>query len=130
MRRKMFASMCLLATVAVLLVSALIFTVMYGGFLQDMKREVRRDATYIGEALEAAGMDYMPYLERLESRSKGNSLGRITLISPSGQVLFDNYTESAQMENHAERPEFASAVVYAAGADTIRSYTLGDQSYP
>ena len=33
MRRKMFASMCLLATVAVLLVSALIFTVMYGGFL-------------------------------------------------------------------------------------------------
>ena len=72
-------------------------------------------------------MDYMPYLERLESRSKGDSLGRITLISPSGQVLFDNYTESAQMENHAERPEFASAVVYGAGEDLRRSDTWANR---
>lgn len=128
MRRKMFASMCLLVTVAVLFASALIFAVMYGGFLQDMKREVRRDATYIGEALEAAGMDYTPYLERLGSRSKGNSLGRITLISPSGQVLFDNYAESP-LANHAERPEFASAVAYGAGEDMRRSDTLGKQTY-
>jgi len=50
---------------------------------------------------------------------------RITLISRSGQVIFDTEADSANIENHLDRPEFQGAVKDGAGYAIRRSATLG-----
>ena len=35
---------------------------------------------------------------------------RITLLDPKGNVLFDSLEDSAELENHSNRPEFIQAV--------------------
>jgi two-component system phosphate regulon sensor histidine kinase PhoR len=50
---------------------------------------------------------------------------RITLISRSGQVIFDTGTDSVVMENHLNRPEFQAAIREGMGTDRRRSVTMG-----
>ncbi|MDR2923314.1 MAG: ATP-binding protein [Treponema sp.] len=50
---------------------------------------------------------------------------RITLISRSGQVIFDTDADSAVVENHLDRPEFQAAVKNGVGNAIRRSATMG-----
>ena len=51
---------------------------------------------------------------------------RATIIDRSGKVLADSEANSAEMENHATRPEFVAALQHAQiGSDTRTSHTLG-----
>jgi len=50
---------------------------------------------------------------------------RITLISRGGQVIFDTEADSANIENHLDRPEFQAAVKDGIGYAVRRSATLG-----
>jgi two-component system phosphate regulon sensor histidine kinase PhoR len=50
---------------------------------------------------------------------------RITLISRNGQVIFDTEADSANIENHLDRPEFQEAVKDGVGNAIRRSATLG-----
>jgi two-component system phosphate regulon sensor histidine kinase PhoR len=50
---------------------------------------------------------------------------RITLISRNGQVIFDTDADSANIENHLDRPEFQDAVKNGVGNAIRRSATLG-----
>jgi two-component system phosphate regulon sensor histidine kinase PhoR len=50
---------------------------------------------------------------------------RITLISRSGQVIFDTEADSAIMENHLDRLEFQTAIREGTGTARRRSATLG-----
>ncbi len=49
---------------------------------------------------------------------------RITVISADGHVLADSQSETATMENHAERPEFVSALKSGEGWATRQSVSL------
>jgi two-component system phosphate regulon sensor histidine kinase PhoR len=51
---------------------------------------------------------------------------RATIIERSGKVLADSEANSAEMENHATRPEFIAALQHGQiGSDTRTSHTLG-----
>jgi len=50
---------------------------------------------------------------------------RVTLISRSGQVMFDTEADSAVMENHLNRVEFQTAIQEGVGTARRRSATLG-----
>jgi two-component system phosphate regulon sensor histidine kinase PhoR len=51
---------------------------------------------------------------------------RATIIERSGKVLADSEANSAEMENHATRPEFVAALQHGEiGTDTRTSHTLG-----
>jgi two-component system phosphate regulon sensor histidine kinase PhoR len=50
---------------------------------------------------------------------------RITLIGRNGQVIFDTEADSANIENHLDRPEFQAAVKDGVGNAIRRSATLG-----
>ncbi len=52
---------------------------------------------------------------------------RLTVISPSGQVLGDSQEDPARMENHADRPEILAAVDKTTGSSVRFSPTLGVQ---
>jgi two-component system phosphate regulon sensor histidine kinase PhoR len=50
---------------------------------------------------------------------------RITLISRNGQVIFDTEADTANIENHLDRPEFQATVRNGTGFSIRRSATLG-----
>ncbi len=50
---------------------------------------------------------------------------RVTVIDSSGKVLADSEADPAKMENHATRPEFASALQGQVGSSTRLSRTIG-----
>jgi two-component system phosphate regulon sensor histidine kinase PhoR len=54
---------------------------------------------------------------------------RVSLISKSGEVLFDNQTASAELDNHLDRPEVQDALKYGAGESERLSQTLGKVTY-
>jgi two-component system phosphate regulon sensor histidine kinase PhoR len=56
----------------------------------------------------------------------GNSVPyRITLISRNGRVIFDTDTDSAEMGDHLDRPEFQAAFITGAGSARRHSATFG-----
>lgn len=54
---------------------------------------------------------------------------RFTVVDPDGKVLYDNFTDPATMENHAERKEIKEALSGKLGKDVRLSHTLGKDTY-
>jgi two-component system phosphate regulon sensor histidine kinase PhoR len=50
---------------------------------------------------------------------------RVTIIDSSGRVLADTRANPSEMENHATRPEFVSALHGQIGSSTRTSHTVG-----
>lgn len=54
---------------------------------------------------------------------------RVTLMDGEGNVLLDNAADTAQMENHAKRPEVAAALAEGEGTHVRRSSTMQRDTY-
>lgn len=54
---------------------------------------------------------------------------RITIVHPSGEVLFDNMADSSDMTNHRERPEIQDALEKGKGRAIRKSQTLSKNTY-
>ena len=50
---------------------------------------------------------------------------RVTLVAPDGTVTYDSLADAATLENHASRPEVASALSAGAGSSDRASETAG-----
>ena len=62
---------------------------------------------------------------RLAEEAAGVTRARVTVIDRSGKVLADTEANPDKMENHAQRPEFISALRGSVGTSTRRSKTVG-----
>ena len=122
MRNKILKSICLISALALVLVSAVAFGVMYGDFYESMKQEVKREASNIIRAAEYFGQEY------LSSVNLGSG-DRITLISGDGTVLFDSRADESSMGNHLQRPEVQKALTDGFGEETRLSETIDEQTY-
>jgi two-component system phosphate regulon sensor histidine kinase PhoR len=121
MRRQVFISILLTALVAMLLMSSLIFFVMYGQFYRDMTQTIEIETGIIAEGYKLSGEDYL--------RKLNAGAIRVTLIASDGTVLFDNLADPATMENHMDRPEVQSALETGTGEAARLSETLGRQTF-
>ena len=54
---------------------------------------------------------------------------RVTMISESGDVIFDNQADSSEMDNHMTRPEVIAALEHGSGESERYSATLGETTY-
>lgn len=126
MKKKIYRSMCLMALLAILL-SAFMTTVVYYNNLKDqMHREVATEAHYLAAGLNQVGMEY---LDSLPGNVRGASKSRITVVSQDGTVLYDNFADSASLENHKNRPEIQSAFKTGSGSGTRTSSTLSETTF-
>lgn len=119
MAKRIFRNMVLTAILTVLLAAAVIVPSLYTAHENRMGRALRQEAGIIADALELAEDD-LAYLKQLDTES------RISLISADGTVLFDSAADAAQMENHADRPEFVQALETGSGESTRASETLAE----
>jgi two-component system phosphate regulon sensor histidine kinase PhoR len=74
-------------------------------------------------ALRIHGADN-PHLRELATEAARAANARVTVIQRDGTVLADTEADPARMENHAARPEFASALAGRIGTDTRTSHTV------
>lgn len=100
MRKKILNHTCILVVVSVLLTFLAAGLVMYGKYNEDLKESVRDSLKYVQDGVEKMGNSYLD-----DALGKATS-ARITLLDPKGNVLFDSLENSAELENHSNRPEF------------------------
>lgn len=126
MKSKIYESMCLLSLFS-MVIATLVTTLLFGRDMQQqMKAAVITEVRYIESAMEVSGQDYLAYLD---SRGDGNRINRITWVDQNGEVLYDSFADSDEMENHAERPEITMARQYGAGQSVRISDTLAEQTF-
>ena len=118
MKQKLFRSLLLLTGTAVSLVLILFVWLSYSYITQDSFDSLKREANLLIVA-DAEGRVDEKELKRLQLTD------RVTLISPAGHTLYDNYADASSLENHLQREEVQEALTQGEGHSQRASETLG-----
>lgn len=103
MRKKIFSSLFLLAFSVLLAATLLFLWIGYRQTTEENMQGLKNQAQLLMVLDEQGKLDYSNL-----SRAKIND--RITVLKPDGTVLFDNYANAAEMENHLQRDEVRQAM--------------------
>ena len=116
----------LVVILAALLIAAWLFSRSLEQFHgEQTRRELEARARVV--SVQVAGLLAPADAAKIDALCKrlGNlSLSRLTVILPDGRVLGDTSEDPRQMDNHADRPEFAAALGGAVGLSTRFSHTV------
>lgn len=119
MKQKINLRMILISFFAVLLTVIGITWVYYGLFQEQVKKELRNES----RILTAVELDDVGATNKLI----GDREVRITLISHTGEVLFDN--DASDLGNHLNRPEVEDAIKYGTGEAVRDSDTMNMRTF-
>lgn len=120
MRKKIFYSLFFLTFTALILAASLFLWVTYRQVSQENINGLKNQA----HLMIALYRDGQLNFERLKESS---ILDRVTVLSPEGNVLFDNYVDAETMENHLQREEVQQALHNKEGYAVRMSDTLGKE---
>lgn len=126
MKRKIYWNICLMALLSMVLGTLVTTALLCRDLQKQMRQSVHTEVRYLASAMETAPEEF---LERLDSRGDGGSINRITWISSDGEVLYDSFAGSENLENHKDRPEIRQAFAVGRGESTRLSDTLAEQTY-
>ncbi len=101
--------------------AASVFSVVYldSAYKQDIREELFRHNRTIEKILLLENFHTASLYELDEIQNM-----RITLMDFGGTVVFDSRADAANLESHANRPEFIEAITSGAGSNIRRSGTL------
>jgi two-component system phosphate regulon sensor histidine kinase PhoR len=115
MTGKIFKSIFFVTLISLIIAAVAFYAVAYGNYRNTTEDELKRAAQFAAAGTELGGTEY---LEKL-----GHDGIRVTLVDPSGKVIFDNVSNSSEMENHIGREEIAEALETGEGFASRRSET-------
>lgn len=119
MRKKIFAGIAGVSLIIMIICTCLVTGILYDYMGVKLDGELADEAVLVEQGWLSGGEDY---LEKLEERRDIGS--RITLLSSSGDVLYDSAADTHKMENHMQREEVKDAIERGEGFATRVSYTL------
>ena len=122
MRKRVFGSIFLVAFVTLALTASLLLVALHSSLSDNMERRLAEECGYLVELADNGDRALLAQLGR-------SYTDRITLISATGEVLYDNRSDEEDMENHAARPEVQQAFRTGVGASSRLSDTLARQTY-
>jgi two-component system phosphate regulon sensor histidine kinase PhoR len=120
MTKRIFRSICFVALCVFLACVILFMGVLYDYFSGVQKQQLAIQTELAAQAVAHEGIDYFTDLAEQEDR--------ITWIAADGTVLYDNKSDSAEMENHLEREEIKEALATGTGESIRYSATLMERS--
>lgn len=130
MKKKINSRLIAIAILAVI-ATAIGITLLYYSLFQ---RQVQSDLRISAEALRDTGIFREENVSEIisgygeEKTANGPDL-RITWIDSDGTVLYDNDTNAAKMENHADRPEILQAFAKGVGSSVRKSDTMNMNTF-
>lgn len=119
MSKKVFRSTWLVALVIFALSLALIMGALYSYFSGVQQKQLRIGTQLTAQGVALNGMEYFSGLDAGEYR--------VTWIAADGTVLYDNESDSAEMENHLEREEVQQALESGYGESSRYSDTISQK---
>lgn len=125
MYKRIYKNMQLLTLFTLIISIILILLVCYTNFNARLKSEIKNETLILADIVNEE-TDTAEVLQRLEKRSYDK---RITLVSESGEVLYDNDVYAGELDNHSGRPEIDAALKSGFGEAQRRSETLGKNVY-
>lgn len=129
MRKRIFFKLFLLILAVVAVSTAALDVLVRRSWEASLSAQVQRDLDdkvqmFAGRANRESGSISFQQLAEEVGRA---AHARATIIDRAGRVLADSEANSAEMENHASRPEFVAALSGHPGGNTRTSHTLGIQ---
>lgn len=121
MKNRIRKSMYLVVFLSLALSYVLMTFMVYRQTLENIKTELKQEASYIAISLELSGE---AYLQRV---NEADSVTRVTHISAEGEVLYDSKTDRTTLENHKSRKEVQEALQNGDGEQIRKSDTLGEE---
>ena len=115
MTGKIFKSIFFVTLISLIIAAVAFYAVAYGNYRNTTEDELKRAAQFAAVGTELGGTEYLENLDRDGIR--------VTLVDPSGKVIFDNVSNSSEMENHIGREEIAEALETGEGFASRRSET-------
>ena len=127
MTKRVFLKLLLLTIVVVVVSTAALDLFVRRHWDASLRSEVDRNLEdkvqmFAARANQEAGT--FPF-QQLANQVAESAHARATIIDRSGKVLADSEANAPEMENHATRPEFISALSGQPKLDTRTSHTLG-----
>ena len=122
MKRKLNSRFIGLSILIILVLTLLLTFIFY----RQMRAQVHADLSGAMELVKESGQTDA---EDLGSRYSEENHLRITLIGGDGTVLFDNWVDAKEMQNHADRKEVRDALETGRGFAVRASETRGINSY-
>lgn len=120
MTKRIFRSICIAALSVFLVTYALVVGVLYSHFSSIQQNQLKVQTRLAAQGVEASGSAYF----------EGLDIGtyRITWIDSDGTVLYDNKSDSKEMENHLSREEVQQALKSGYGESSRYSSTIMEKS--
>jgi two-component system phosphate regulon sensor histidine kinase PhoR len=127
MRKRIFFKLFLLIIMVVGVSTAALDIFVRRSWEASLSAQLQRDLEdkvqmFAGRANRESGS--IPF-QQLATEVATAAHARATIIDRSGRVLADSEADITEMENHATRPEFVSALHGQMGGNTRTSHTLG-----
>ena len=120
MTKRIFKSIILASVIVLLASGGLTMGVLYNHFGNQLEEELRTEAEFLSIAVENEGM---AAFDSLPAEAE-----RITYIDTDGTVLFDNESDTENMENHLDREEIQEAMEDGSGRAIRESDTLSQRT--
>ena len=125
MERKIYRNMCGLAFLTIILTSVITLWTSYDLLTTQVQERLRTEAAIVAKSLDSSSQRE----NLIKSFGLGSSSSRVTLVSPDGQVLYDNHADAKTMENHSDRIEIAQAMKSGTGQAVRFSQTFGEKTF-
>ena len=113
--KKTIAFVTALVAAVFILLTVVVTAVLYHGVYEDNVKVTLSEELDILSYLYETGEDITAI---------GGRNGRLTIIAPDGNVLYDSSSSIDTMENHSERKEVREAFIMGRGSDERQSNTL------
>ena len=120
MKKQIFRSILGVALLVLLASLVLIVGVLHGYFQDRVLQELSQSTAYIAHGVENEGISY------LTDGLPGYD--RVTLVAADGEVLFDNWEDAGDLEDHAGREEIREAMELGRGTAVRYSETLSQST--
>lgn len=116
MTKRIFRTIFAVA-MSIFLASVILFmTVLYDYFSDIQQNQLRRQIDLVSQVIEDEGLDYLQKLNINDYR--------VTWIGTDGKVIYDNLSDTNEMENHFAREEVKEALAEGYGTSSRYSSTL------
>ncbi len=122
MKRRIFLSIFIVGLAISVFITMMLVPIMYNESVGILKDQMRAELEYIETGYEINGVSY---LNKLDTEFGG----RITLIAPDGEVLYDSVFDVDVLENHADREEVEEAFKSKSGTAVRFSSTYNEETH-
>ncbi len=119
---KLFAASLILIAACMLTMNVLIQRAWEGMLRSEIENSMREKTLLLASRIASTAPEQRAQIIHQAAADAG---ARATLIASDGTVLADSEANSAEMENHANRPEIIAALGGKVGSSTRSSHTLG-----